>query len=88
MHKRLMHTFKEIMLKTCKNANTKFINSDDYYCKTCFLEKATNLINKQTSWKLIKSSQLIRIDLIFHEIDYLNIATSFTSLMFDQNIIE
>ena len=73
MHKKLMHAFKEIILKVCKNADIKLIKKDEnFHCEICFLNKTINIINKKSSSTLIDFGQLIRIDLIFHEIDHLN----------------
>ena len=71
MHKRLMHVFKKIILKTCKNADIKFIKDDDFYCETCFLNKIIDIINRESSSTLIDFDQLIRTDLIFHKIGHL-----------------
>lgn len=73
MHKRLMHASKEMILKACNDVDIKLTKNDEnFHCEACYLAKATDLNNKEPSSILTGPDQLIRTDLMFHEIGHLD----------------
>ena len=72
MHKRLMHPSKEVVLKACRDAGIQLASGDEnFHCEACFLGKLTDIISREAPPELTGPGQLIRADLVFHEVGHL-----------------
>lgn len=72
MHKRLLHTNKETVLKICEQAGIQISRAEarQYHCEACKLGKATNFILKSSESMYHHPLQMVHVDLIEHMVGH------------------